>query len=71
MYLKILTLFVDSFEFSNVGYYQSPTIRIIHNCFRHESAHLGLPKIFFIFKAAVLLKYGPVKTSSGPKFDNS
>ena len=54
---------------SNVSYYQSPTIKIIHDCFRHKSAHLILPKIFFTFKAAVLLKYGPVKISSGPKFD--
>ena len=71
MYLKILALFVDSFLFSNVGYYQSPTIRTIHNCFRHKSAHLRLPKIVFTFKAAVLQKYGPVKISSGPKFDYS
>ena len=51
--------------------YQSPTIRIIHNCFRQRSAHLRLSKIFFIFKAAVLLQFGAVKISSGPKFDYS
>ena len=56
---------------SNVSYYQSPTIRIIHDCFRHKSAHLILPKILFTFKAAVLLKYGLVKILSGPKFDYS
>ena len=54
-----------------MGYYQSPTIRTIYNCFRHKSAHLKLPKIFFTFKAAVLLKYGLVKISSGPKFNYS
>ena len=52
-----------------MGYYQSPTIRTIHNCFRHKSNHLRLPKIFFTFKSAVLLKYMPVKISSGSKFD--
>ena len=72
MYLKVLTLFVDSFKFPNVGYYQSPTIRTIHNCFRDKSAHLRLPKIIFLpLKQLFLLKFGPVKTSSGQKFDYS
>ena len=53
--------------FFYVGYYQSPTILAIHNCFRQKSVHLRLPKIFFSLKQLLLQKYGLFKISNGPK----
>ena len=40
---------------SYVGYYQSPTTPVIHNCFRQKSVHLHLPKAIFTFKTAVVM----------------
>ena len=40
--------------FSYVGYYQSPRIPIIHNCFREKSVHFRLPKTFFTINTAVV-----------------
>ena len=36
LYLRILTLLVVLFEFIYVGYYQSPALLTIHNCFRQK-----------------------------------
>ena len=33
----------QNYYFSYVGYYQSPTIPTIHNCFRQKSVYLSLP----------------------------
>ena len=53
---------IDSFlKFSLVGYYQSSTI---------PSVHLSVP-VFLPLIQLLLRQYGPVKTSSGPKFDYS
>ena len=50
-----IDLIVDAFYFSNVGYYQSSTVPIIHNCFRQNSVHLRLPNINFTFNTAVVM----------------
>ena len=52
---------VNSFNFSYVGEYHSPTIPTIHNCFRQKSVHLRLPKTIFNFN----------KLLAGLKFDYS
>ena len=40
--------------FFYVGYYQSPIISAIHNCFRQKSVYLRLLKIFFTLNTAVV-----------------
>ena len=38
-----------------VGYYQSPTIPTIYNCFRQKSVYLSLPSNNFTFNTAVVM----------------
>ena len=82
-WLCSLTIFLDSFKFSYVGYNQSPTIPTIHNCFRQKSVHLSkksgknqesiqssiTPKFAYFFLPLLQMLVG--QTPSGPKFDYS
>ena len=42
------------YQFSYDGYYQSPTIPTIYNCFRQNSVYLSLPWNIFTFSTAVV-----------------
>ena len=52
------------FEFSYVGFYQSPAILTIHNFFRQKQVHLSLPHFLPLIQL-LLWQFGPVKTSIG------
>ena len=59
MYLQILTQFVDSFKFSHVGKYQSPTI------LQTKVSSYCLPKTVFTFNTAVVTTVKPHSHCAG------
>ena len=58
------------FEFSYVGFYQSPAILTIHNFFRQKQVHLSLPH-FFTFNTAVVMAVWAGQNFNWSKFDYS
>ena len=57
--------------FFYVGYFQSPTILNIYNCFWQKSVYLKLPKSFTTFNTVAVTSVWAGQTSIGPKSDYS